>query len=601
MRVPSRPAHPRRRTLAVQRLEDRTVPSSVQGTVFDDANRNQILDVGESGLSGWTVYVDNNRDGIQNPGEVSAVTDANGEYLIDTTSVVPNEGWNFLNLDLQVGSGGRWLNSTPATAYAHPIDEPLAVRDFGVHFGPYVSVEPDGPETLVNVTTAGPQGIHHSQWEQLQHSVAADADGNYVVTWQSPAGSNTPTVLARVFNADGTPRTGEITVANANGSFSAPQIAMADNGRFVVAWPSMTPYMSAFARVYNANGTPATSAITVAAGTKNFSNFVTSVAMDATGNFAVLYKLNKNGQNIKVQRFTAAGAPVGKAINVFTTNLANGGTRLGMDGAGRFVAAWEHAAVNSTGQIILYVYAQRYSAAGQKDGSQMLVASAPNPGIYISSLSMNRAGRFAITWRDWFGADLTARVYDWGTPVGGPIILTHPNDRMSDSDSAIDSNGNVTFVWDGSDEIHFRRLTAGGTLEPELMVNATTQGRQGVPSIAATGNDRFVVAWQGNGPGDDAGIFAQRFGPMTAPRPGLAGGESESISRFTLPADDDDAPVPPHGVAVFTPMRLAIADPGVDQFSLPPLTSKFQPLTIKIDADNKSSELDSDWFIPVKL
>ena len=37
----------RRTKLAVRRLEDRSLPSSVQGTVFDDVNRNQVFDSGE--------------------------------------------------------------------------------------------------------------------------------------------------------------------------------------------------------------------------------------------------------------------------------------------------------------------------------------------------------------------------------------------------------------------------------------------------------------------------------------------------------------------------------------------------------------------------
>jgi len=228
-----RPSRMLRRFLTLRVLEDRSLPSSVQGTVFADANHNQILDPGETGLAGWTVYVDNNRDTVLNPGEVTGVTDANGNYFIDTTAIPPNSnGYDYFSLDLQVDSGGRWLSTTAGTVYVHPVNEPAAVRNFGVDFHSYVSVEPDGPETLVNITTPGSQGWNLSQWEQLPHSVAADASGNYAVTWENPAGTNTPTIVARVFNADGTPRTGELTVATANGAYSDPQIAMTDNGKF---------------------------------------------------------------------------------------------------------------------------------------------------------------------------------------------------------------------------------------------------------------------------------------------------------------------------------------------------------------------------------
>jgi hypothetical protein len=197
----------------------------------------------------------------------------------------------------------------------------------------------------------------------------------------------------------------------------------------------------------------------------------------------------------------------GKPIEVAISHLLNGGTSLTMDATGRFVVAWEEASG------VLYVYAQRFSATGQKVGSQIVVTSAPNPGVYLSSLSMNRTGRFAVAWKDWYGTTLAAQVYDWAASVGGPVTVTGPGGQVGNSASAIDANGNVTFTWDGS-EIGFRRLTAGGVLEPELLANTTTQGSHGTPSIAATGNDRFIVAWQGYGPGDDAGIFMQRFKPL---------------------------------------------------------------------------------------
>lgn len=97
------------RPLRLLSLEDRCLPSSVQGTIFDDANRNQIFDPGESALAGWTVYVDNNRNTVIDAGELTGVTDVNGDYSIDMSSL-PNGSYS-LGLDLQTGSGGRWVSS----------------------------------------------------------------------------------------------------------------------------------------------------------------------------------------------------------------------------------------------------------------------------------------------------------------------------------------------------------------------------------------------------------------------------------------------------------------------------------------------------------
>jgi hypothetical protein len=516
----------RRSTLAVRQLEDRSLPSSVQGTVFNDANRNQVFDPGESALPGWTVYMDNDRDTVVDPGEALAVTDANGNYFIDTSSVPTQNGYHFMGLDLQVGSGGRWLFTTRPEPYINPTSEPLAVRDFGVHFEPYVSVEPVGAETLVNTTIAGTQN---------DPRVAADAAGNYVVVWSTPVSGGT-SIVARMYNADGTPRTNEFTVAS--GAVSEQQVAIADNGRFVVAWSATSASYgthSALVRIYNSTGTPVTSAVTVSAATKKTYSSVDSVAMDAVGNIGVLYRTNKAGggftfaARMTVQRVTAAGALNGNPIDVAGVMLTDAGLRrIGMDSTGRFAVMWSDVKAPDANGNELFVYAQRFSAAGQNVGSQITVAAPPNgaSAIFLSSASMNGAGRFVISWTAWIGDPFMAQVFDWGTPVGGPVMVNQPGSPMLGigwtSTSDIDSAGNVTFAWvhgygnysPGAREILFRRLTANGTLEPEYVVNTTTQGMQLSPALASTGNDRFVVAWQGYGPGDDSGVFMQRFKPL---------------------------------------------------------------------------------------
>ena len=108
--APFPPQHARR---AAIRRSHRAIIGA--GTVFNDANHNQIFDTGESGLPGWTVFLDSNRDSIIDPGEITAVTDSSGNYSIDTTGIPPTGpgGLHYFGLDLQVGSGGRWVNDTP--------------------------------------------------------------------------------------------------------------------------------------------------------------------------------------------------------------------------------------------------------------------------------------------------------------------------------------------------------------------------------------------------------------------------------------------------------------------------------------------------------
>ena len=309
--------------LRLERLEDRTVPSTIQGTLSDTGDAN-------APVAGWTVFVDVNRNSVLDAGEVSAVTDAAGHYLLDTTNIPPSQVGgvtqrDFVGLSLEVGTGGRWLNTTAPFVVVDRNLEPDAVRDFGVHFQPLQGVAPAGPETAVNTTVAGQQGGGvRSQGEPV--AVASDAAGDYVVAWRTFVTGAPDTIQARVFNADGTPRTGELQVgtgeaASGTGYGVMPKVAMsADGSRFAVAWSDdqSTSISSTRMRVYQDDGTPVTGAVTVVQGTTKTSAVVQGVAMDGVGDFAVLYAQSSytntgwSHATVKVQRYTKAGAASGR-------------------------------------------------------------------------------------------------------------------------------------------------------------------------------------------------------------------------------------------------------------------------------------------------
>jgi hypothetical protein len=57
-------------------------PVDVAGTVIFDANQNAAADPGEHGVVGLVVFADTNGNGTLDPGEPSAVTDAQGHYVL---------------------------------------------------------------------------------------------------------------------------------------------------------------------------------------------------------------------------------------------------------------------------------------------------------------------------------------------------------------------------------------------------------------------------------------------------------------------------------------------------------------------------------------
>jgi hypothetical protein len=74
---------------------------AIEGTVYDDLNRNGSKDTGESGGAGHIVYVDLQHTGRYAPGDPFAVTIATGAYSIPglaegdySVGVVPEDGWS---------------------------------------------------------------------------------------------------------------------------------------------------------------------------------------------------------------------------------------------------------------------------------------------------------------------------------------------------------------------------------------------------------------------------------------------------------------------------------------------------------------------------
>jgi hypothetical protein len=75
-------------------------PGSIQGTIWNDNNGNGLRDVGDVGVEGWTVFVDQNRDGMLTDGEPQVLSGADGSYAFTSITpgtvvigVVPMTGW----------------------------------------------------------------------------------------------------------------------------------------------------------------------------------------------------------------------------------------------------------------------------------------------------------------------------------------------------------------------------------------------------------------------------------------------------------------------------------------------------------------------------
>ena len=394
----------------------------------------------------------------------------------------------------------------------------------------------DGGETLVNLTTTDVQ-----QLGRRVDAIAMAPDGSYVAVWESIPAAGSPIAFVRLFNADGSPRTGEIRVNQVtlaqqiNALKFDPTIAMDQSGNFVVAFKAngATDSAGIYARRFNAAGAPLGNEFLV-----NAASTITqddpALAMAPDGKFVVTWTHRKvtggstEFPEIYGQRFSASGAKVGKEFvaQPKSTSSKHYYSDVAMDDAGNFAVGWIVNPAIGAGSGSLYV--QRFNSSGTKLGSPLLIS---DPGDFANgvaqSLDYDGAGNLFVAWQS-NAYRITTEVYNSsGAQIGGPWNVGNVNANQIYPSIAVDNFGNFVIAWKtqepaGYDATAQRFLSGGLPDGSEFRVNTTTNEYPLWASAAMTvDGTRAVVAWDGPGAGDDAGVFMQRYS-FAAPAPLLA-------------------------------------------------------------------------------
>ena len=413
--------------------------------------------------------------------------------------------------------GAQSANRSVAVAVAAVNDAPVGTNKNGIGW------HATGAEFLVNTTTGN---------NQTEVTTAMDANGNFVVVYSADGGQdgNGKGIYAQRYNAAGVAQGAEFRVNTTTaGDQKAASVAMDSNGDFVVTWTSSTqdPDGSAgiYAQRYNASGVAQGAEFRVNV-TTTLAQDQSAVAMDASGNFTVAWKDASSAANADIfaRRYDAAGTALSSEfrVNTDTTNNQDKAT-IAMNGSGAFVIAWK--SKNPLDGSGTGVFAQRYDSAGVAQGGEILVNTTFSGNQDKPSAAMTADGRFVIAWVSGNDQDgdmngVFAQRFDAsGVKQGGEFqVNTDTVDNQDVPAIAIDGSGSFTIVWssnlqDGANKgIYAQSYAADGSaILGAVLVNTTTAGTQDQPSIAMRANGDFVIVWNGNGPGDAAGVFGQRY------------------------------------------------------------------------------------------
>ncbi|HEY0553461.1 MAG TPA: hypothetical protein VGG20_04295 [Thermoanaerobaculia bacterium] len=327
--------------------------------------------------------------------------------------------------------------------------------------------------------------------------VAANPSGEFVVVWAvTHPEANERSLRAVRFNADGTPATGELLIAEQN--LQTPlsfAVTMMDDGSFAMVLPKPAATgVDLVARWYAPNGDQDGDDVLV---TQDASPFFSISTQGDGGLVAVWQELS---QGVKARVFKASRA-AGSEILIDPAGLAPA-VSVGPQGA--FVVAWLN------GDVV----GRRFTPQGTAASRRFVVAKGE---VFLPlRIAKDDGGNFLI----FYGGPSSAmgqRYKADTTPIGGPLKLQ----ATANFDVAVGGQGNFVLVWEvpvpgtqaSRSNAFVRRFKSDGTpLGPQLRVNERMQGFQSFPRVAIGADGGFVVVWQRTLTASISDIFARRYG-----------------------------------------------------------------------------------------
>jgi hypothetical protein len=235
-----------------------------------------------------------------------------------------------------------------------------------------------------------------------------------------------------------------------------------------------------------------------------------SVAMAADGTFLVVwFHIGPPGNGTYVQRFDAAGSPVGGPVFVAVGDWPS----VAIAPDGRFVVAWLWWDSHDHG-----IFARRFNADATPAGPEFLVNTITTSAQKYPSAGMAPDGSFVVVWQSGsYGSHVKGQRFDAGGAPQGNEFAVSEGYSGYDTSLAMAADGSFVVAWTGADGSaggpFARRMAADGSpLGDEFQVNTYTTNIQAWPDVDMTPSGDFVIAWHSKfQDGTGNGVFAQRY------------------------------------------------------------------------------------------
>ncbi|MBX3641429.1 MAG: hypothetical protein KF888_13210 [Nitrosomonas sp.] len=343
--------------------------------------------------------------------------------------------------------------------------------------------EVQGDEFIVNTTAIN---------NQQSPSIAALADGGFIVSWVSEGQDGDGAgIYAQRYNINGAEVGREFIVNTTTISNQhTPSIAALADGGFVVSWESYGQDgdgAGTYAQRYDASGEAQGAEFLVNTTTASH-QMAPSIAALAHGGFVVTwnsYNQDGSGYGVYAQRYDANGIELGREFRVNTATASDqGGLSIAALTDGGFVVTWQSFGQDGDG---FGVYAQRYDANGEIQGGEFRVNTMSAGHQSNSSVAALADGGFVVSW-DSYGQDgsdygvyakrydadgdaidwiippdlstlpIADRLYNWAESVHPNLFPNHPDSqdafgyyaRIYENGHALGEQDDHIYFYDGN-------------------------------------------------------------------------------------------------------------------------------------------------------
>lgn len=279
-----------------------------------------------------------------------------------------------------------------------------------------------------------------------------------------------------------------------------PDVAVAPDGRFVVTWNNIQRD-ELFIRRYDADASPLAGAEMIVSGTDVD---LPRIGMDAAGEFVISWDTTgPQGNESSVRRFDSAGTPLGSAFSPGAAGQNASLTTVAVADGGEFVVAWrETSGANST------VKARRVASDGSFLGSEFTVSPSGAGRLTLDAAIEPDGDHFMVAWEDGDPiADVVAKRFaSDGTAVGGEFVVNaYTTSDQLDARIAMAASGEFVIAWEGDvpgdgDGAALAEFAADGTPVAETSLGDTVPW-QGDPAVAISNDGKSVFAiWTDTNP-----------------------------------------------------------------------------------------------------